>query len=97
MVVGARSDPFRAGPEAHQFVSSHPLELFLHVREIPERVIIPNRFPLRMVVDEEFEELRFQFWPLGGRLLLVVEPEIGPHIKVQVFLPTPAMVGCKLG
>ena len=51
MVIGARSDPFHAGPKAHQSVPSHPLELYLHVREIPERIVIPNRFPLRMVVN----------------------------------------------
>ena len=42
MVIGARSDPFRAGPKAHQFIPRHPLELCLHVREVPERIVIPN-------------------------------------------------------
>ena len=89
MVIGARSDPFRAGPKAHQSVPSHPLELYLHVREIPERIVIPNRFPLRMVVNYEVEELSLQFGPLGGWLLPVIEPKIGPHIKVQVFFQPP--------
>ena len=51
MVITTLPDPLRAGSKAHQFVPCYPLELYLHVREIPERVVIPDRFPLRVVFD----------------------------------------------
>ena len=82
MVIGPCVDPLHADPKAHQFVAGHPLKLCLHVREVPKRIIVPNRFPLRMVVNWELKEFGLEFRPLGGRLLSVVEPEVGPHITI---------------
>ena len=93
MVIGPGAYPLCTGPQAYQFVASHPLKLCLHVREVLKRVIVPYGLPLGMVVDQELKEFGLKLWPFGGGLMSVVEPKVGPHIAIQVLLPAPVMVG----